>query len=274
MPELPEVETITNALKKAIVGQKIAKINTFFPKLRYVLTLHTEEQLLNQEIVEIYRRARYTIIELKNQFAITLHYGMTGSVRICDPKDTRRKHEHVCFELSSGKSLRFEDPRRFGHISHCKLPAKHALPHELSSLGIEPLSEQFSGRYLYELLKKRQVPIKTALMENKTVVGVGNIYANESLFASRINPQTKANQITVKKLNLLVKNIKVILKQAIAAGGTTIADFKGLNGQEGKFDINLKVYGRTNEPCVICTTPIAKIKQSGRSTFYCPKCQK
>ena len=274
MPELPEVETITNALNYAILGQSFLEINIFFPKLRYDLTLQNEEKLLNQKIIKIYRRARYTIIELENKHAITLHYGMTGSVRICDPKDKRRKHEHVCFELSNGQSLRFEDPRRFGHISHCKLTTPHALPPELSELGIEPLTDEFTGRYLFTQFKTRRTPIKTAIMENKIVVGVGNIYANESLFASKINPQAKANEISSKKLNLLVKNIKVILKQAIAAGGTTIADFKGLNGQEGKFDINLKVYGRTNEQCFTCKTPIQKIKQAGRSTFLCPKCQK
>ena len=273
MPELPEVETITNALNQAILGQEITRIETFSPALRYELTLQTEAQLLNSEIIRIYRRARYTIIELENQFAITLHYGMTGSVRICDPIEKRKKHEHVCFQLKNGKSLRFEDPRRFGHISHTKLTGKHKLPTELSSLGVEPLSDEFTGQYLFSRLESRSVPIKTALMENKTVVGVGNIYANESLFASRINPHTKSNQLSVRKLNKLVKNIKVILTQAIAAGGTTIADFKGVNGQEGKFDINLKVYGRTNEPCLTCNKPIEKIKQSGRSTFFCPHCQ-
>jgi len=274
MPELPEVETITNAISKAIIGQSFLQINAFSPKLRYNLTLQNQPLLLNQEIIKIYRRARYTVIELKNRYAIILHYGMTGSVRICAPETKRRKHEHVCFELSNGKSLRFEDPRRFGHISYSKLCEAHAIPNELSLLGVEPLSEVFTGKYLSNKLKGRKVPIKTAIMENKVVVGVGNIYANESLFSSKINPQTKANEISLKKLNLLVQNIKIILKQAIAAGGTTIADFKGLNGQEGKFDINLKVYGRTKEPCLICKTPIQKIKQSGRSSFYCPKCQK
>jgi formamidopyrimidine-DNA glycosylase len=199
---------------------------------------------------------------------------MTGSVRICDHQEKRQKHEHVCFELSNGKSLRFQDPRRFGHISACKIQAKNTLPSSLLKLGIEPLSNKFTGTYLLNTLKNRTLPIKTALMDNKIVVGIGNIYANESLFESNILPQTKANTITIQHLDRLVKNIKNILKQAIAAGGTTIADFKGLNGQEGKFAINLKVYGRNQTPCTICQTPIVKIKQSGRSTFFCPKCQK
>ncbi len=274
MPELPEVETITNALKNNIMGKQFSKIDIFFPKLRYELTLHKEPKLLNSKIVSVRRRARYTIIELENLHALIFHYGMTGAVRICNPDEARLKHEHVYLYLSDGQTLRFEDTRRFGYILHCKLDHRGANPDSLKHLGPEPLTEAFNPNYLFRILKSKKTNIKTAIMDNHNVVGVGNIYANESLFSSGINPKKSACDLTLKELTLFVSTIKSTLKAAIKAGGTTIADFKGVDGQEGKFALQLNVYGRKGENCVVCKSEIQKITQGGRATFFCPKCQK
>lgn len=273
MPELPEVETITNALKPALLGKQFTNIKIFFPRLRYDLTVHESPELLNINITSIRRRARYTIIELENLHAIILHYGMTGAVRICDPSETRLKHEHVAFFLNNGQVLRFEDPRRFGFIQQTKLQHAGADPESLNHLGPEPLTTAFSADYLFDKLSKKKSPIKTAIMDNVIVVGVGNIYANEALFTTKISPFTPANEISKKKLSEFITVIKETLQKAIAAGGTTIADFKGVDGSEGKFNQELQVYGKVGQPCPICATIFLKAKQAGRSSFYCPKCQ-
>ncbi len=274
MPELPEVETITNALKHNILGKKFTRIEIFAPKLRYELTLHKEPNLLNTKIINVSRRARYTIIEFENLHALIFHYGMTGSVRICSTTEPRLKHEHVYFHLNDRETLRFEDTRRFGYILHGKLSHKGATPDCLNHLGPEPLTDAFNPNYLLSILKKKKTNIKTAIMDNLIVVGVGNIYANESLFKSGISPQKRACDLTKKERTLFVANIKSTLKEAIKAGGTTIADFKGVDGQEGKFALQLNVYGRQGENCVTCQSKIEKITQGGRATFFCPKCQK
>ncbi len=273
MPELPEVETITNALKPALTGKQFTNIEIFFPRLRYDLTVHESPELLNTPITDIRRRARYTIIELANLHAIIFHYGMTGAVRICKPEEPRKKHEHVAFHINNGMILRFEDPRRFGFIQQTKLKHTGADPEELKHLGPEPLTNDFTGDYLFESFSKKKTPVKTAIMDNRIVVGVGNIYANEALFTTGINPFTPANKISKKKLSLFVETIKQVLAKAIQAGGTTIADFKGVDGSEGKFNQELRVYGKTDTPCPVCGTHIVKAKQSGRSSFYCPHCQ-
>jgi len=273
MPELPEVETITNALKPVITGRKFTNIEIFFPRLRYELTVHQSPELLNTKVAEIRRRARYTIIELKNRNAIIFHYGMTGAVRVCKPEVPRLKHEHVIFHLDDGMTLRFEDPRRFGFIQQVKLKKAGADPEELSHLGPEPLTKNFTAKHLQKAFEKKTMPIKTAIMDNAIVVGVGNIYANEALFMTGINPTTPANKLTEEQLKQFVETIKKTLKKAIKAGGTTIADFKGVDGSEGKFNQELLVYGKSGEKCTKCDDTIVKIKQSGRASFYCPTCQ-
>lgn len=273
MPELPEVETITNALKQPLTGKQFTNIEIFFPRLRYELTVHQSPELLNERITDIRRRARYTIIELENLNAIIFHYGMTGAVRICQPSEERKKHEHVAFYINDGTILRFEDPRRFGFIQQVKLTKKGADPEELNHLGPEPLTSKFTAKHLLKALCKKKMPIKTAIMDNSIVVGVGNIYANEALFMSKISPLTPANQLTEEQLIVFVKTIKKTLKKAIKAGGTTIADFKGVDGSEGKFNQELLVYGKDGEKCTKCPDTIIRIKQSGRATFYCPSCQ-
>lgn len=273
MPELPEVETITNAMRPHLLRKTFTDIEIFFPRLRYELTVHQSPELLNTRITDIRRRARYTIVELQNRHAVIFHYGMTGAVRICPPEEPRLKHEHVIFHISDGTTLRFEDPRRFGFIQQVRLPKSGSDPDELNHLGPEPLTRKFTARHLQKAFEKKTMPIKTAIMDNAIVVGVGNIYANEALFMTGINPKTPANQLTEVQLKRFVETIKNTLKKAIKAGGTTIADFKGVDGSEGKFNQELSVYGREGEACKHCTDIIIKIKQSGRASFYCPTCQ-
>lgn len=274
MPELPEVETITNALRPHLMGRKITAIQCRTHKLRYELTLQQRKQLLDSEIIDVRRRARYSIIELANQDALIFHYGMTGAVRIVSPETELFKHEHVIFTLDNNKELRFEDPRKFGFIQEVTLKAPGDNPDELNHLGPEPFADEVTGKYLHNLFKGRKVPIKTALMNNSFVVGIGNIYANESLFMSGIHPQKPAGKVFLKKLDLLVQNFQKTLMKAIAEGGTTIADFKGVDGSEGKFAQHLYVYGREGEKCLKCDDTVIRIVQSGRSTFICPTCQK
>ncbi len=274
MPELPEVETIKNALSRNILHRAFSNIEIFIEICRYPLKPLLDPALLNQEIVDVRRRARYLIIELENQMALTIHFGMSGSMRIAPSEAPRKKHEHVVFYLNNGATMRFDCPRRFGFIRAGRLRAPGEVPDELKNLGIEPLSDEFSGSYLKKKFAERSAKVKNAIMDNQIVVGVGNIYANESLFLSGIHPLTPVGKLSLGDCNRLVNHIKETLKKAIAAGGTTIADFKGVDGSEGKFVQQLQVYGKSTEPCPVCGTAISRETIGGRSSFYCCKCQK
>ena len=273
MPELPEVETVTNSLKKAIQGKNFRKIEVFIPKIRLPLELHREPSLLNRKIVSVRRRARYIIIELSNQHAIVIHLGMSGSIRVTAPEEKRRKHEHVVFHLDNDNTMRFDCPRRFGFVISCLLNAPGCDPNDLRHLGPEPLSRNFTGKYLQQQLQSRRLSIKSAIMDNRIVVGVGNIYANESLFLSGIDPGKPAEQLSPEQCKQLVREIKQVLRRAIKAGGTTVIDFKGLDGSEGEFARQLQIYGKADEPCGKCKTIIETTRIGGRSTYFCPNCQ-
>ncbi len=274
MPELPEVETIKNALFGNILQRKFTEIEIFIEVCRYPLRPLLEPSLLNQKIIDVRRRARYLIIELENHWSLTIHFGMSGSMRIVPPGEPRKKHEHVVFHLDNGRTMRFDCPRRFGFIRTEILPTTGADPDKLKELGVEPLSNAFSGNYLKGQFSGRSAKIKNAIMDNRIVVGIGNIYANESLFLSGIHPLTQAGKLSVRDCCRLVNNTKATLEKAIAAGGTTISDFKGVDGSEGKFVQQLQVYGKNFEPCPVCGTAIKREVIGGRSSFYCSKCQK
>jgi formamidopyrimidine-DNA glycosylase len=274
MPELPEVETITRALSSHLTGNCFSGIKTFIAAIRYPLELTGRPELLNQPIVDVRRRGRYIIIELKNQMAFVIHLGMSGAIRIVPAEEPKRKHDHVFFCLPDSMTMRYECPRRFGFIKVCKLTSAGVCPDMLSALGKEPLSREFTGSYLYDALKGRSTKIKTAIMDNRIVVGVGNIYAAESLFRSGVSPLRPAGKLDRKECDGLVKNIKAILKQAIIAGGTTISDYKQVDGTEGSFVQQLQVYGKSGQLCPVCNTLIERVVLGGRSSCYCPKCQK
>lgn len=269
MPELPEVETTKRGIHPWIHQKKIIEIIIRDKRLRWPIPDDMREKLINREIISVQRRAKYLLIETANGSAI-IHLGMSGSLRIIEHDEPPRKHDHYDFVLNNGIALRYRDPRRFGSLLWAKEPLKHKL---LSKLGPEPLEEEFTGTYLHSKAKSRKITIKQFIMNAYVVVGVGNIYASESLFLSGINPKRMASRVSKKRMTALVKAIKIILKKAIDAGGTTLRDFHNSDGSEGYFKIKLNVYDKKNKPCPNCNSAIRLIVIGQRSTYYCVNCQ-
>jgi len=273
MPELPEVETITKALISHLLEHKIKQIDTHIEGLRYSLAPAKNPILLDKKIISVRRRARYIIIEMTKCHAFIIHLGMSGSLRVVPTKEKRLKHEHIVWHLDNGMTLRFNCPRRFGFVKVCTLPKAGAEPLELNKLGPEPLSSEFDAAYLYQASRRRSGSIKSFIMNNAIVVGVGNIYVSEALFESGISPLRKAMTLTKKQCSKLVDEIKKVLTHSIEIGGTTISDYKKVDGSEGEFVQHLKVYGN-DKNCSVCKTPIKQKRLAGRNSYYCPKCQK
>jgi formamidopyrimidine-DNA glycosylase len=228
-----------------------------------------DKNLPGNFITSVTRRAKYLLINTENGTAI-LHLGMSGSVFIVDHDTPAGVHDHVDIDFDSGKTLRFRDPRRFGSLHWSKAPLQHKL---LMSLGPEPLNGGFDALYLWERSRGRSVSIKQFIMNAHIVVGVGNIYASEALFMAGISPHRAAGRVALQRYELLVAAIKEVLFSAIKAGGTTLRDFYGGDGESGYFQQQLEVYGREGEPCRRCNAPIRAIVQGQRSTFYCKNCQ-
>ena len=275
MPELPEVETIKTSLINAnIINGKITEIFRSQYKLRTASTLDLKE-LTNLIIKKISRRARYLMIELDNQTSLIIHLGMSGRLLLKTTSPTT-KHDHFAIKINyqnDEKWLIFNDPRRFGLID--LIDNQNIKQHQLlAKLGPEPLSADFNHQYLANKLANKNINIKTSLMDNQIVVGVGNIYANESLFLSKILPLRSSKSINDAEIKNLVKSIKFILNQAIANKGSSINDYVDADGNIGNFQNNFKVYGRMNQNCIKCSNKIEKVIQNGRSSFFCQKCQK
>ena len=275
MPELPEVETIKTSLINAnIINGKITEIFRSQYKLRTASTLDLKE-LTNLTIKKISRRARYLMIELDNQTSLIIHLGMSGRLLLKTTSPTT-KHDHFALKINyqnDDKWLIFNDPRRFGLID--LIDNQNIKQHQLlAKLGPEPLSADFNHQYLANKLANKNINIKTSLMDNQIVVGVGNIYANESLFLSKILPLRSSKSINDAEIKNLVKSIKFILNQAIANKGSSINDYVDADGNIGNFQNNFKVYGRMNQNCIKCSNKIEKVIQNGRSSFFCQKCQK
>lgn len=271
MPELPEAESIARALDRALKARKITKVEVFFPKLRTSLEALKTAKLVGRKFIGCRRRARYAVADLDDGRALTMHFGMSGVVRVEDAKRARRKHEHVVISLDDGKALKFEDPRRFGFMEVQKL-GEDGWPECLAGIGVEPLSTQFTGEYLFKASRGRKKPVKELLMDNRIVTGIGNIYAAETLFSVGISPQRAASTLTMEEARAIVRNVKRILKLAIKWGGTTVSDYRNVDGSEGKFVQKLKIYAKSE--CPVCGTKTAKITLGGRTSWYCPKCQK
>jgi len=272
MPELAEIETLKLYLAEHIIGDKITNYTQRRNKLRYELIKDLASYLINATIIDITRRAKYLNIYLNNDYVLTYHLGMSGRITIQLENYQLQKHDHITIGLQSGKQLVFNDARRFGMV-YISPSNQVNDQHYLKTLGVEPLEEEFNTEYLFKKLLSKKIAIKLALMDNKIVVGVGNIYAAESLFMAKINPLRPANTLTREEVYTLVSSIKQVLEKAIKAGGTTLRDFVGVDGKPGYFKQQLNVYGRIGLPCYICGHKIEKIKQSGRSTFFCPDCQ-
>tara|TARA_B100001123_G_scaffold401841_1_gene488939 strand:- start:2742 stop:3566 length:825 start_codon:yes stop_codon:yes gene_type:complete len=271
MPELPEVETVVRGLQTELPGRRFASVSLFRPDLRFSLPEMMEERLQDQEITGIRRRAKYILIDLASGETLMIHLGMSGQLMFAEADNYQQaKHDHVLFALDDGRLLRYHDPRRFGMMVLAETAELSAHP-LLAHLGPEPLPK-LDATYLAKKLSARKGPIKPALMDQTLVVGVGNIYACEALFLARIHPEAPAFQ-TVDKANVVVKAIQQVLLAAIDSGGSTLRDYVRSSGDIGYFQHQFQVYGRSNAPCYVCTTPIAQLKQAGRSTFYCPNCQ-
>jgi len=270
MPELPEVETTLRGIKPHILNQTISSVITRKKKLRWPIPPDINQLLTKNCIKKAERRGKYILLST-NTGTIILHLGMSGTLKITDSTTPIEKHDHIDINFANNTSLRLNDPRRFGaFLWSCDAPESHFL---LKNLGPEPLNKEFSDNYLYNKSLKRKIPVKNFIMNSQIVVGVGNIYANEALFDSKINPQRLAQNVTQKEYQLLVKNIKTILKKAIKKGGTTLKDFKDSEGKPGYFSQELQVYGRKGLPCLKCKTELLEIRLGQRSTVYCPKCQ-
>ncbi len=272
MPELPEVETTLRGITPHLLNQSIKKVSIYQAQLRWLIP-DLVSQLLDVIVIGLERRAKYLLIHLNNEQTLIIHLGMSGSLRFCAPNDERRKHDHVIFHLNQAQELRYHDPRRFGCIliEPTISVFKHPL---LNKLGPEPLSPDFNAPYLIALAKKRKKAIKSLIMDQHIVVGVGNIYACEALFIAKINPGKICSEVTAKDIKALVNAIYDVLSAAISQGGTTLRDFVQSDHQPGYFAQQLSVYGRPQQPCLICKTEITVITLGQRSTFYCPNCQK
>jgi formamidopyrimidine-DNA glycosylase len=271
MPELPEVETTRLGITPHITGQTIDNIIVRNKNLRWPITATLKKDLLNRQFQKIERRGKYLLCYTDHGCMI-MHLGMSGSLRIVDKKIKPEKHDHLDILFASGKVLRFHDPRRFGSVIWTrKDPLQHKL---IKDLGPEPLSKDFNGEWLYKRSRKRTQAIKNFIMDNHNVVGVGNIYASESLFLAGINPKRKAGNVSLERYEHLVSAIKKILKQAIKQGGTTLRDFVNGDGKPGYFQQQLNVYARAGLPCKKCKSTIKEIKLGQRSSFYCASCQK
>jgi len=268
MPELPEVETTLRAIKK-FQGQNLTDIKVHNRNLRWAVDIDLEKNSRNQKLINLYRRAKYIVFELENTYLL-LHLGMSGSLRILKSEENYfLKHDHIEFIFDHEKII-YNDPRRFGSLHIAKDINNHKL---ISGLGPEPLSEHFNGAYLLECCKRSKTNIKTLIMNQKNVVGIGNIYASESLYLSKINPQKASDKLNIEECKRIASSSKKILNEAIKVGGTTLKDFYSADGSPGYFNIKLNVYGRNGKKCKKCEEEIRKVTINQRATFYCPNCQ-
>lgn len=270
MPELPEVETSRRGIAPWIENQDVSRVVVRQRNLRWPVAREIEQLLPGQTIRSLSRRAKYLLIGTDVGTAM-LHLGMSGSLRIIDTGTPAGDHDHVDIELGSGKALRFRDPRRFGSLLWAEKPFEHPL---LRRLGPEPLDDAFNGKYLHAAARGRRISIKQYLMNASVVVGVGNIYASESLFLAGIHPKRQARRIARQRMASLVDAVKTVLGRAIDAGGTTLRDFHGADGEPGYFQQQLEVYGRDDQPCLVCKRSISTIVQGQRTTYYCKNCQR
>ncbi|NQD78931.1 bifunctional DNA-formamidopyrimidine glycosylase/DNA-(apurinic or apyrimidinic site) lyase [Pseudomonas sp. CrR14] len=270
MPELPEVETTRRGIAPHLIGQRVSRVIVRERRLRWPIPEDLDVRLSGQRIEAVERRAKYLLIKAEVGTLIS-HLGMSGNLRLVEAGLPAAKHEHVDIELESGLALRYTDPRRFGALLWSELPLEHEL---LVRLGPEPLTDLFDGERLFQLSRGKAVAIKPFIMDNAVVVGVGNIYATEALFAAGIDPRRAAGTVSRARYVRLAVEIKRILAHAIERGGTTLRDFIGGDGQPGYFQQELFAYGRGGQFCKVCGSTLREVKLGQRASVYCPKCQR
>ena len=274
MPELPEVETVCRALSKVIKNSRIKKIEFYRKDLRWQVKDNLEVTLKNNIFIDPYRRGKYILIPTNMDNIFLIHLGMSGQIRI-KKKDIIQQHDHMRMIVENNNKyfvVTYNDTRRFGYIDlfRKKDLREHFL---LSKIGVEPLGTELTVEYLYNIFKKRVVNIKNALIDQKIIAGIGNIYASEILYEAKINPFRKVNSLSKNDLNSIIKCTKIILNKSIDVGGTTIRDHMQPDGSLGYFKQKLKVYGKVDEKCITCKNLIVKEVISNRSTFICKNCQ-
>jgi len=269
MPELPEVETTRRGIAPFVEGRVLRSVTVREPRLRWPVDARVSA-LRDQAIFGLHRRAKYLLMTLDG-LELGIHLGMSGTLRVVQADTPLRKHDHVDLSLDSGMVLRFNDPRRFGAVLYLEQGLTHPL---LASLGPEPLGPDFSGEGMYQRSRGRKVSVKSFIMDNATVVGVGNIYAQESLFLAGIHPSRPAGRISLARYQGLALAIRSVLAKAIEAGGTTLRDFTRADGQPGYFAQQLMVYGRAGQPCPQCGETLRGGRHGQRSTVFCPRCQR
>ena len=297
MPELPEVETVMRGLIPVLLGHSVAGVELRRSGLRFPFPVDFAARLKGRQILGLHRRAKYILVNLDDGHCLLVHLGMTGRFTVLGNKSLPQNlgefyfeqgavdagsglHDHVIFTLDNGMRVVYTDHRRFGvmDLLHESELASHKL---LKDIGVEPLGNEFSADFLAGRFRKKSAPLKAALLDQRIIAGLGNIYVNEVLYRSALSPRRKAGTLVRKishdaRLNNLVRHVRDVLNEAIAAGGSTLRDFSGTDGSEGAFQQRFAVYDREGEPCprTGCRGTIRRIVQSGRSTFYCPSCQK
>lgn len=293
MPELPEVETVRRGLEPAMAGQKIKKVEQRRPDLRFPLPERFTDRLKGRTITGLSRRAKYLLLHLDNGVDLVCHLGMSGSFRVEAGSDSRTPgdfhyerskaaaHDHIVLHLSSGARVTYNDPRRFGFMD--LIPQAELADHPFfRSLGLEPLGNELDGAHLAGLFKGRKAPLKAALLDQRLIAGLGNIYVCESLHMAGLSPKRAAGTLAKKSgaptpgAERLAADIRLVLEDAVRAGGSSLRDHRQTDGSLGYFQHNFRVYDREGEACPTknCGGTVRRIVQSGRSTFYCPKCQK
>ena len=270
MPELPEVETTIKGLS-ILIGEKIVDVNIYTKKLRYTIPSLISKKIKEVRIIDIRRIAKYIIITLSNGYSLVIHLGMSGRLKLVNKSEKNEKHDHVVFNLKKSNKLAFNDPRKFGFID-MDLTNNIYKKKYINILGIDALDKKLNSKCLFKKINNSEAAIKQILLNQKIISGIGNIYANEILFHSKISPFTKGKNLTHHKLSILIKSIKLILRQAIKYGGSSIKNYKSSSGTLGNFQENFLVYNKEKQK--VSGFVIKKIFQHGRSTYYCPEIQK
>lgn len=271
MPELPEVETTRRGIEPHVEGRRVVELAVHEPRLRWPVRSNIASAVRDASIIGVRRRAKYLLIDLDCGSSLMLHLGMSGSLRVLPADTPRLKHDHFDLKLDSGRTLRFNDPRRFGSLH---LIEGNALDHPLlASLGPEPLEKAFDAEYLWRASRGRKVAVKPFLMNAHIVVGVGNIYASEALFRAGVRPGRQVRHLKREDISRIVESIKAVLAQAVKVGGTTLRDYVGADGNPGYFRQKLFVYEREGEPCRRCGDLVRHRVQAQRSTYWCHTCQ-
>lgn len=271
MPELPEVQVVCNLLYNKIIGKSVSNVVINCRNLRVPVTQDIENILRNKIVNDITRRGKYMIWHMESDVCIIIHLGMSGKLTYVNQHYRCSKHDHVVFLFNDYSAVIFNDARRFGLVIVLN---EEEVKDFFCKLGIEPLIDEFNGIYLYKQLKNKKTNVKSLLMNNKLVVGIGNIYASESLFRAGISPLRLAKDVNYRECEKLAIEIQNTLNNAIIAGGSTIKNYSHPSGSQGEFQNSFYVYGRNNKPCKICNHSITLIKQNGRSTYFCRVCQK